>query len=62
MAIFMNAYVHKYIPLYSTYFSSIVADKVSNFYCLQMTIGYGVRYPNEECPEAIIIMVFEVKK
>ncbi|XP_075986265.1 G protein-activated inward rectifier potassium channel 3-like [Anticarsia gemmatalis] len=26
----------------------------------QMTIGYGVRYPNEECPEAIIIMVFEI--
>ncbi|VVC92701.1 unnamed protein product [Leptidea sinapis] len=23
----------------------------------QMTIGYGVRYPNEECPEAIVIMV-----
>lgn len=26
----------------------------------QMTIGYGVRYPNEECPEAIIIMVLEI--
>ncbi|XP_028035340.1 ATP-sensitive inward rectifier potassium channel 1-like [Bombyx mandarina] len=26
----------------------------------QMTIGYGSRYPNEECPEAIIIMVFEI--
>ncbi|XP_034826027.1 G protein-activated inward rectifier potassium channel 3-like [Maniola hyperantus] len=26
----------------------------------QMTIGYGVRYPNEECPEAIIVMVFEI--
>ncbi|XP_063633212.1 G protein-activated inward rectifier potassium channel 3-like [Cydia splendana] len=26
----------------------------------QMTIGYGVRYPSEECPEAIIIMVLEI--
>ncbi|XP_052749446.1 G protein-activated inward rectifier potassium channel 3-like [Galleria mellonella] len=26
----------------------------------QMTIGYGARYPNEECPEAIIIMVLEI--
>ncbi|CAG9792294.1 unnamed protein product [Diatraea saccharalis] len=26
----------------------------------QMTIGYGVRFPNEECPEAIIIMVLEI--
>ncbi|CAG5006702.1 unnamed protein product [Parnassius apollo] len=26
----------------------------------QMTIGYGVRYPSEECPEAIIIMVMEI--
>ncbi|XP_061705034.1 G protein-activated inward rectifier potassium channel 3-like [Cydia pomonella] len=26
----------------------------------QMTIGYGVRYPSEECPEAIIIMVVEI--
>ncbi|XP_050676023.1 G protein-activated inward rectifier potassium channel 3-like [Leptidea sinapis] len=26
----------------------------------QMTIGYGVRYPNEECPEAIVIMVLEI--
>ncbi|XP_026498136.2 ATP-sensitive inward rectifier potassium channel 10-like [Vanessa tameamea] len=26
----------------------------------QMTIGYGVRYPNEECPEAIIVMVLEI--
>ncbi|KOB51894.1 Inward rectifier potassium channel [Operophtera brumata] len=26
----------------------------------QMTIGYGVRFPNEECPEAIIVMVFEI--
>ncbi|XP_032522068.2 ATP-sensitive inward rectifier potassium channel 11-like [Danaus plexippus] len=26
----------------------------------QMTIGYGVRYPNEECPEAILIMVLEI--
>ena len=26
-----------------------------------MTMGYGVRYPNEECPEAIIIMVLEVR-
>lgn len=25
-----------------------------------MTIGYGVRYPSEECPEAIIVMVIEV--
>ncbi|CAB3240410.1 unnamed protein product [Arctia plantaginis] len=26
----------------------------------QMTIGYGARFPNEECPEAIIIMVLEI--
>ncbi|XP_049881017.1 G protein-activated inward rectifier potassium channel 3-like isoform X2 [Pectinophora gossypiella] len=26
----------------------------------QMTIGYGVRFPNEECPEAIIVMVIEI--
>ncbi|CAF4956616.1 unnamed protein product [Pieris macdunnoughi] len=26
----------------------------------QMTIGYGVRFPNEECPEAIIVMVLEI--
>ncbi|XP_026735442.1 G protein-activated inward rectifier potassium channel 3-like [Trichoplusia ni] len=26
----------------------------------QMTIGYGTRFPNEECPEAIIIMVAEI--
>ncbi|KPJ03904.1 Inward rectifier potassium channel irk-1 [Papilio xuthus] len=26
----------------------------------QMTIGYGVRYPSEECPEAIIVMVIEI--
>ncbi|XP_048487298.1 G protein-activated inward rectifier potassium channel 3-like [Plutella xylostella] len=26
----------------------------------QMTIGYGTRFPNEECPEAIIIMVLEI--
>ncbi|CAH2098511.1 unnamed protein product [Euphydryas editha] len=26
----------------------------------QMTIGYGVRYPNEECPEAIFVMVLEI--
>ncbi|KAH9636064.1 hypothetical protein HF086_016938 [Spodoptera exigua] len=25
-----------------------------------MTIGYGTRFPNEECPEAIIIMVLEI--
>lgn len=25
-----------------------------------MTIGYATRFPNEECPEAIIIMVAEV--
>ncbi|KAJ2944900.1 hypothetical protein O0L34_g1792 [Tuta absoluta] len=26
----------------------------------QMTIGYGVRFPNEECPDAIIVMVLEI--
>ncbi|XP_059056061.1 G protein-activated inward rectifier potassium channel 3-like [Achroia grisella] len=26
----------------------------------QMTIGYGARYPSEECPEAIIVMVLEI--
>lgn len=31
------------------------------YFCkFQMTIGYGVRFPNEECPEAIIVMVLEV--
>ncbi|KAL0860285.1 hypothetical protein ABMA27_009702 [Loxostege sticticalis] len=26
----------------------------------QMTIGYGIRFPNEECPEAIFVMVLEI--
>lgn len=34
--------------------------KYIEFFSLKTTVGFGERYPNEECPEAIFMMIAQI--